>query len=361
MDQAAATTAATSVAAAAARLNDARARRSIVADFRGGLQLSAWCFVVGSLVAIPAAVLQLEVFYYMHTVVGQGVTREAAFYNVTRMRSRESYTVEWRQELLGSRLRDILAASVDQLSTILFLPCCYITFLGASARVCAWTLGPALPAYLSVIALYGGFSLLFVSHYASVIGNVALLLGLYGLCRSRIVPRQAAKQMFVMALGNALVMNVIPETTDSVRVLQTFVILNLFREVGRAILVSASYYLHLAVLNGDETFVGFQRDGAIAPLVLFHCFCGTSLLARIIFVNTWPALTDGRTGCTAARHSDRLPLGSKQHPRSAPRRFLCRCASPARDHDAPHRNRARRVYQALRAKQPLFSHSLEER
>jgi hypothetical protein len=52
---------------------------------------------------------------------------------------------------------------------------------------------------------------------------------------------------------------------DLVRFFQTFVLLNLYKEVGRTVIVSASYYPTVA----DVAVSGLNRDVAIAPVVSF--------------------------------------------------------------------------------------------
>jgi hypothetical protein len=57
---------------------------------------------------------------------------------------------------------------------------------------------------------------------------------------------------------------------DLVRFLQTFVLLNLYREIGRYFLVSAAYYLTVA----DISYAGvtLNRNAAVAPALMYQVF-----------------------------------------------------------------------------------------
>jgi hypothetical protein len=59
-------------------------------------------------------------------------------------------------------------------------------------------------------------------------------------------------------------------TQDLVRFLQTFVLLNLYKEIGRSFMVSAAYYLTVADLNNAGVVV--NRDAAVAPVVAWQAF-----------------------------------------------------------------------------------------
>ncbi len=56
--------------------------------------------------------------------------------------------------------------------------------------------------------------------------------------------------------------------TGLVRFLQTFVLLNLYKEIGRYFTVSAAYYLTVADLNNAGVVV--NRDAAVAPVVAYQ-------------------------------------------------------------------------------------------
>ncbi len=59
-------------------------------------------------------------------------------------------------------------------------------------------------------------------------------------------------------------------TQDLVRFLQTFVLLNLYKEIGRFFVVSAAYYLTVADLNNAGVVV--NRDAAVAPVLMYQTF-----------------------------------------------------------------------------------------
>jgi hypothetical protein len=64
---------------------------------------------------------------------------------------------------------------------------------------------------------------------------------------------------------------------DLVRFLQTFVLLNLYKELGRHFIVSAAYYLTVADLNSAG--LALNRDAAIAPVLAYQAFM--SLIFRL--------------------------------------------------------------------------------
>jgi hypothetical protein len=66
------------------------------------------------------------------------------------------------------------------------------------------------------------------------------------------------------------------------RFLQSIVLLNLVREVGRALIVNSAYYLTSTHVSGDDALV-LYRDAGLIPVFFFQCFA--AILFRLEIAN----------------------------------------------------------------------------
>ena len=63
--------------------------------------------------------------------------------------------------------------------------------------------------------------------------------------------------------------------------MQTFVLLNLYKEAGRCLMVSAAYYLTVTDLGNSG--VAVNRDAAVAPMIVYQTFM--TIVFRLEIVN----------------------------------------------------------------------------
>jgi hypothetical protein len=257
------------------------------AALRVALWFGVVCAVTAALVAVPAGAIVFFCEELSSTLLGEGVDRRSAFRDTARMQRREPYTVEFDWSTTTGRWAQIHAAAWEQVF-LLFFPVCYVAYLGASLKVCCVLLGSAVLASMVSSAGFVVSGKIAFLHYSSALAFALLVVSLKILCpRNSKIPTKAIKQALVLMVGNVLFLNVIPETTvrtalltkasrsvitdpcraqDLVRFMQTFVLLNLYREMGRIFTVSAAYYLTVADVKNAG--VAVNRDAAVAPVIV---------------------------------------------------------------------------------------------
>jgi hypothetical protein len=269
-------------------------------EVRIAVWLSVVCAVSAALLAVPAGAAVFLVDDQVWKTFGNGTDRFAAFRDVTRMERREPFTLDFERGSPSARGHHILASGWGLAIGLLIFPVCYVAYLGASLNVCCSALGSAALAF-TVMSM--GFFLTETDaflNYSPGLGFALLLGTLKIVCpRNSKVPTQAIKQALVFMVGNVLVMNVIPESVvctcsrtttqtpselmtnwpwpirctvsqDLTRFLQTFLLLNLYKEIGRYFMVSAAYYLTVADLKNSG--VAVNRDAAVVPVVMYQTF-----------------------------------------------------------------------------------------
>jgi hypothetical protein len=244
-------------------------------EVRVALWLSCVCACTAVLLAVPAGVAQ---FLGDEAIGAFDHSARFCFRDVARMTVRKPFIIEFDWSAASGRAPHLFALTWQLVLALFAFPLFYRAYLGASCRVTCWTLGSAVITWAVCAA---GFIIsgdeVWIS-YSPALGCVLLIVALWILCaRGSTIPWHALKQAFVVMVGNLLVMNVIPERTDTVRFLQTFVLLNLYREVGRHVFVSATYYLTVAELGCPGVVV--NREAAIVPVIFYQAFM--SLVFRL--------------------------------------------------------------------------------
>ena len=107
-----------------------------------------------------------------------------------------------------------MASAWGQAVLLLFLPVCYVAYLGASVKVCCSALGSAVLAFAAASMGFAISGQVAFIKYSAVLGFALLIVALKLLCpRNSRIPTQGIKQALVLMVGNLLLMNVIPETT----------------------------------------------------------------------------------------------------------------------------------------------------
>jgi hypothetical protein len=111
---------------------------------------------------------------------------------------------------------------------------------------------------------------IFMQNYGMVASCFWLWLALILLLGPRsTVPTQLLKQALVVALGNMWIMHGMPNgQTDADRAMINLVLLNCFKEFGRALIVSSAYHLAAGEVGGVTGRV--DRVVVIVPLLAFQ-------------------------------------------------------------------------------------------
>ncbi len=296
-------------------------------EVRVALGLSLVCAATAALLALPAGAAEFYCDDLSSASVGEGVEVPFAFRDAARMRRRQPFTVEFDWSTTAARLQVVLKGAWTQVVLLCTFPVCYVAYLDAASlpKAHSLVLGSALLAFLVASAAFAISGSVAFRSYSPVLGFALLIVALKLACplNSKIY-RHALKQALVLVVGNVLVINVIPETSvrtgeranerarggqeavgrvggravgeyghylsprspslcpslsreryktdpsrraaqDLVRFLQTFVLLNLYKETGRHFMVSAAYYLTVADLKNDG--IAVNRYAAVAPVI----------------------------------------------------------------------------------------------
>jgi hypothetical protein len=305
-----------------------------------GLRLSAAVAAAAMVVAVPAALLHFLGSEWAFVRFGRGVMALSAFFD-ERYVHREPYIVAFNRTMAEQRLRYFAAIAPNTLSTALFFICSYGSYLGGSGRVIVVMTAPvALIVAGALVGIQLGLdstlviNLAMYSFFGSTIASTYVLTP-----RDSKIARQVAKQLLVYQLGFMIVQ--LPSNESSVRALdeseprgalgfgslarcrrfcddvagrpagrpdnptdlsltdrptnradaspftpqdserfvQTFVLINAYREIGRYFMVSSAYHLNVANVAGQGLVV--NRDAAMVPLLFFMTFIATTFRLEI--------------------------------------------------------------------------------
>jgi hypothetical protein len=185
-----------------------------LARLREALWLSAVLAATAALVAVPAGAAEFLLHDLFWATWGKRVDTTGTFHDVARMWSREVFTVDFDWSTPAARWQRVRAQLFQQVVCNFHLAIFYTIYLGASAKVCCVVLGSAVVATASAsLAYYLSGVSAFVS-YSPVLGGCLLVAALILVCpRGSKIHRQAFKQLLVVMMGNALLVNVIAEKT----------------------------------------------------------------------------------------------------------------------------------------------------
>ncbi len=180
-------------------------------ELRVALWCSVVCAVTALLIAVPAGAAEFLLDGLSYMTFGEGVDQGAPLRNVTHMHSRKAFVIEYDLNSTTARVQLLWTKASEQTVVLLFLPSCYVAYLGASYRAFCWMIGSAALAYMISFMGYvflGGSLIL----YYPVLGFGTLIVALKRVSphNSRL-PAQAIKQALVGIVGNVLLMNVLEE------------------------------------------------------------------------------------------------------------------------------------------------------
>jgi hypothetical protein len=187
------------------------AARGLLRELRAALWLSLLCAVTAALVAVPASMTEFLVDDMFIEHFGSGVVRTFGLRDAAVVERRE---INFDRSTSSARWQTALESLWSQTVVLSSFPICYLAYLGMSLQASCLTLGSAMLTFATASTAFVATGSVVWMNYSAVLGFALLVAALRFMCpRGSTIPRQALKQALVVMAGNALVMNVIAETT----------------------------------------------------------------------------------------------------------------------------------------------------
>ncbi len=242
-------------------------------------------FAFFALVTVPVTALYDYARVAMQLRFGHGVfvlsSFDVDYVNRERVIVTEDHSTMWaRHKMLNGAL------PVSCLVLYCSFAFVYAQYLGgsrytrakvASAAALTWGLVELGFVVLGIEAVYS---------YAPLLAFVVLFAVLRLVCPAGSkVPTQVIRQMFVVGVGNWLMINVSVGTTDIERFINIFVVLNIFREAGRIAINQSAYYLSVVgcLIAASRPVVATSDPSLLCASVCQHAkaeFPGSQMVYR---------------------------------------------------------------------------------